>query len=246
MQKLLTLLTVALITSCASAPIERKTAARSVASEWPPAYESAIHDALNPEPAEVVHDLIPIIRENPDLTWMEIDGDAYVLMVSLVGDPRYYEPSLGGTYNTGTHYIWVTTSPELKAHCVSFSPETLDTRLRQILGLTPNASVSDIVEFWVKPGSLFRPAADNEITDQTAGLDIPDSTPPWYRRWFNDLRSHQYFQSEDPRNNAYPWTQLGYTYDWGLDDHQGLSEFVINTNSDVLVEAISPVATYCR
>ena len=89
-------------------------------------------------------------------------------------------------------------------------------------------------------------AADNEITDTTAGLNLPDDTEPWYRDWFNTLRAQQYFQSEKPKHNAYPWTQLGYTYDWGNPvSEQGVSEFVIKANTQVIINAIFTIDAYC-
>ena len=119
-------------------------------------------------------------------------------------------------------------------------------RLRQILGLTPTATVTAFVELWVAPAQMFRPAADNEVTDSTAGLTMPADTEPWYRLWFNTTRAAQYFQSQLPRHDAYPWTQLGYTYDWGNPGHpQGLSEFVIKKNSTVAINAIATYAAYC-
>jgi hypothetical protein len=105
--------------------------------------------------------------------------------------------------------------------------------------------VTAFVEFWALPSQLFRPAADNEITDTTAGLAMPATTEPWYRAWFNQLRAQQYFQSTDPAHDAYPWTQLGYTYDWGSANHQGQSEFVIRQQSPVIVKETTPYQAYC-
>lgn len=117
-------------------------------------------------------------------------------------------------------------------------------KVKLSLGLPPDATLDAFVSFWVPPSSLFRPAPDNEITDSTAGLDIPHDVEEWYRRWFNELRSHQYFQSANPDNDAYPWTQLGYTYDWA-EDGRGVSEFVIRTGGEVVVESITPMEEYC-
>jgi hypothetical protein len=119
-------------------------------------------------------------------------------------------------------------------------------RLRQILGLTPTSTVTAFVEFWVTPAQIFRPAPDNEVTDTTAGLTMPADTEPWYRLWFNTTRAAQYFQSAEPKHDAYPWTQLGYTYDWGNPGRpRGVSEFVIKNNSTITVNAITAIAAYC-
>jgi hypothetical protein len=235
----------ALSAGCAG---HRPPAAAPAAGAWPQAYTDAIADALDPEPSEIATDLVAIVRSNPMLTWRAFpDGDR-VLMVSLVGDTSFYPSAPGSPYNTGSHDIWVTAVPEMKNACTQpgFARGDLAMRLRQAIGLTPDDTVTAFVEFWVLPSQLFRPAADNEITDTTAGLVMPETTEPWYREWFNRLRASQYFQSADPAHNAYPWTQLGYTYDWGSERHEGQSEFVIRQQSNVMVGKISDYRTYCR
>ena len=235
-----------LLASCAGTT---GTTTLSTPPTWPPAYDDAITDARNPEPEEVVHNLIPIAQDNPELQWQDIDNVPHVLMVSLTGNTSYYENSVGKPYNTGNYDTWVTASPEMKDICTSLhlTGKRLKMRLRQLLGLVPDAEVLAFVEFWVKPADLFRPSPDNEIDDTTAGLNLPDDVPSWYREWFNQLRAGQYFQSVKPDHNAYPWTQLGYTYDWGNpESEQGLSEFVIKKNSQVIIRAIHPFDVYCR
>lgn len=244
---------VALLSSCASAPSSTvpRTQLPSPSESgtvWPKVYQDAIKDARNPEPSEIVNNLIPIVRSNTALVWKEFHDGPRVLMVSLVGDTSFYVGKVGKSYNPGKHDIWVTAVPELRRLCSEpgFGGNDVTLRLRQLLGLTPTAKVIAFVEFWVAPTQLFRPAADNEITDTTAGVNLPEETEAWYRDWFNALRARQYFQSEKPKHNAYPWTQLGYTYDWGNpDSEQGLSEFVIKANSDVIVNAILPIDVYC-
>ncbi|MFC1749220.1 hypothetical protein ACFL2V_10485 [Pseudomonadota bacterium] len=216
---------------------------------WPAAYQKAIEDARNPEPSEVVHNLTPIRQDSRGLIWESIDGAPHVLMASLVSDASYYKAHVGKSYNMGNYFAWVTAAPILRNMCGGdgFSEGNMDMRLREVLGLTPNATIKDFVQFWVKEDHLFRPAPDNEISDSTAGLNFPSGTEAWYRAWFNDLRAKQYFQSTEPENNAYPWTQLGYTYDWGSNasSEQGLSEFVIKSNADVVIEGIYGIEEYC-
>jgi hypothetical protein len=212
---------------------------------WPDEYIDAIRDAINPEPEEIAHDLIRITDDYPGLYWRRFDDGDRVLMVSLVSNTSYYQDYLGRDYDTGAHNIWVSAVPELALRCQSFASEGMNTRLRQVMGLTPDAKLAAFVEFWVPAGSLFRPTPDNEITDSTAGLNLPQDVEPWYRDWFNELRSHQYFHSSRPDNAAYPWTQLGYTYDWGPSDRRGISEFVIKMHATVTVESITSIDDYC-
>jgi hypothetical protein len=58
--------------------------------------------------------------------------------------------------------------------------------------------------------------------------------------WIEALRKSSYGAM------GYPWTQLGYTYDWGGDgDEVGLSEFVVRKGSEVVVKDVFTVAEYC-
>jgi hypothetical protein len=117
-----------------------------------------------------------------------------------------------------------------------------------------------IVELYVSPANLFRPSADPEVTDHEAELDFPadgyrefDDTllvysempcdtrycasctdsgkcgMTSYRNWYSNRRTYVYSQTQV--SNPYPWTALGYTYDWGnpTPPHYGVSEFVINS-----------------
>lgn len=119
-----------------------------------------------------------------------------------------------------------------------------------------------VIELYVSPANLFRPSADPEITDQEAETAFPadgfrkfDDTVlvysdmpcdgsrcssctssgkcgmTSYRHWFENRREYVY--SRTTVNDAYPWTALGYTYDWGnpKPPHIGVSEFVINAGS---------------
>ena len=208
----------------------------------------AIADAMNPTPQEVVNNLVAIVRSNPSLVWKDIDDVPHVLMTTLTGNTSYYDGRIGQRFDTGTHDIWVTAVPELRNRCAQsdFARGNLAMRLRQILGLTPASTVKAFVDIWVAPTQMFRPAADNEVTDATAGLTMPSETEAWYRLWFNTTRATQYFQSQVPKHDAYPWTQLGYTYDWGNPGHpQGVSEFVVKQHSTVVIGAITPIAAYC-
>ena len=119
-----------------------------------------------------------------------------------------------------------------------------------------------ILELYVSPDNLFRPSPDPEVTDQEAELAFPadgfrkyDDTMlvysempcdasrcpsctqsgkcgmTSYRNWFDNRRTYIY--SQTPVSSPYPWTALGYTYDWGnpTPPHYGVSEFVINSGT---------------
>jgi len=137
------------------------------------------------------------------------------------------------------------------------------------------------LEIWVSPSDLFRPAPDPEVTDQEAEIDFAGSTystrfrpyssaelvfadmdcdpahcpacNEWgqcgfttYENYFKNRKKYIYTAA-----NPYPWTGLGYTYDWGNpDNHVGLSEFVVNgkkadgSKISVGIKAVTATADY--
>ena len=45
----------------------------------------------------------------------------------------------------------------------------------------------------------------------------------------------------------YPWTRLGYTYDWGdSTTHVGLSEFILEQNATVMVKSVTSTVDYLK
>jgi len=173
---------------------------------------------------------------------------------------------------------WVTVVPEIKNFFKGASPEPL--RIAQLLGLPPGASYTSkpryMVEFWVSPKDLFRPCPDPEIADHECQLDFPadqfwvlDSSKKVYadqnclqkgcgvtgdgvcefkdfKGWFKNRKGYIYSGA-----NPYPWTGLGYTYDWGNPvTSVGLSEFVIHGKTEdckgvsVGIKSVTPTAAY--
>ncbi|HEY9747570.1 MAG TPA: hypothetical protein V6C63_02635, partial [Allocoleopsis sp.] len=80
-----------------------------------------------------------------------------------------------------------------------------------------------------------------------------EAIAPSYQEWF----SAQFASRYPTTGKSYPWTQLGYTYDWGnqadwqgLEPHRpahvGLSEFVIRQGSVVTVRSTQSTEAYCH
>ncbi|MBF0563655.1 MAG: hypothetical protein HQK89_00275 [Nitrospirae bacterium] len=230
---------------------------------------------------KISKNLIPIIPENRVLDWENGIPGTRVLVASWVTEAvgnSYRCPSEGckasDTCKEGrecpnyTYDTWVTVVPELKRFFAGVSPEPL--RIAQLLGLPPDDAVRKtyLLELWVSPNDLFRPCADPDITTTECPLDYPDDQFlifsltlkvyadqacdlnqcgfKDYYRWFVNRRTYLYV-SEYP----YPWTRLGYTYDWGNSrNHVGLSEFVVHGNTEsgkgisVKVNRVVPTANY--
>ena len=134
-------------------------------------------------------------------------------------------------------------------------------RLIQALGLNPAMDYEVLLEMWVDPQDLFRPSPDPEITDHQSELavrigenqwilpsdtnafvkldstrmymDSAWSTPVTFRDWFINRAQTIYTTANeaDPATWGWPWTRLGYTYDWGNPFCAfGLSEFILKIN----------------
>jgi LysM domain-containing protein len=153
---------------------------------------------------------------------------------------------------TATSDIWVTIVPNVRTFCrVVQDRNNLTLRLEQRLGLPPRNGKAEFVELVISDPdkNLFRPCPDFNIHRNgcTVGFsggyqpDVDHLTPR--QVWFLS----QYYQSYAlARPQQYPWTALGYTYDWGSEDHVGESEFVIPKGSPIKVKAIAKTEDYCR
>jgi hypothetical protein len=123
-------------------------------------------------------------------------------------------------------------------------------RLRQLLGLPRDAKITHFTTFWVDPKNMIRPAYTPDITSSEMACRFEedddsqlDSLGMWLRNWFDKAWSTNY-KSE----GGYPWTRLGYTYDWGADgiDKYGLSEFLLMNESKVVVQTTKDLKSFVR
>ncbi len=202
------------------------------------AYRMAVEDAEIPEESEISNKLTPITDYNNDLIWDGTPGKSRVCVVTWTSY-RGYDNKEGQALATARD-TWVTVVPELKDFIGNqdLRMSAMILRLEQLMGLPPDNGKTRFIELWVDPKDLFRPSPDPEIIDHEADLQFPDSrfmsVSPDHVKWFNNLREQSYGEE------GYPWTQLGYTYDWGGDPDNdfGLSEFVIIKGSKIKVHAV--------
>ena len=235
------------------------------------AYNDAVAEAAQPLTLnKVSKKLTAIVPENGNLIW-ENDVVGSRVLVAIYGWGLNPDPGQlpNPAYSLRTNK-WVTVAPELY-NFFKARPFT-DTRIEQLLGLPPCYGNTKIIEIFVSPIDLFRPSPDPETTDQEASVEFPwrtsrlvtydtsrtiyddfcETTPCYsdYETWFNNRRSGVYTASP-----PYPWTGLGYTYDWAHNSrysfttsttsHVGLSEFVV-TPTTVGVLRISDADDYFR
>lgn len=203
-------------------------------------YKQAVRDAMVAEENEISNNLIAITPENNYLNW----SNGYILVVTWTKFSSSYP--VNDTISTWWGETWVTAAPELKdwykTKSISKASQTL--RTEQLLGLPKNSGNLYFVEIWVNPDDLLRPAYDNEIDDNTCGTYFPETVSDDYKTWFNANIISSYY----PQNSSkYPWTRLGYTYDWGNPASEiGLSEFIIKKDARVIVKSIKSTEDYLQ
>jgi hypothetical protein len=190
------------------------------------------------------------------------DAKGNVLVVAL--GPRAYD---AGTIQTSSD-IWVTIVPEVQTACRQFGADA-PMRLRQLLGLPPYSTKSYTIfnVFRVRAASVFRPAPDPETGTKmpcpeppsggtafppNCGNYYPPSTTPAHINWnaSNTLFSYQTPQGTPSGSQptvGYPWTHLGYTFNWHSgDDRYGASEYVVRGGSIIEVVSSADIAAYCK
>jgi len=224
--------------------------AQTVSPDLIDKYNQSVIDAKVADLEEVFDNLLPITEANDFLVWQNSTAPKGKVLVSTWTSWAGYDNQVGQPITTSRE-TWVTAVPELQTFCKQklqnvANQSDRNLRLEQLLGLPPNNGKTRFVEFWVNPEDLFRPSADSEVIDSIAfgeftQLPATISTKPEYVQWFENLKSKSYNAP-----GGYPWTRLGYTYDWGNPVTEiGLSEFVIRTGANIEVKSVQTTDKYC-
>jgi hypothetical protein len=221
-------------------------------------YELALEVARYPTPERAVDSLLALEPGNAALRW---DPSGRVLVTTWTRAKFYAAPE----YQTGYAFAlygetWFTAGDQVQAIC-SASGKTgddLDLRLEQLLGIPPGATYDAFLQVWIDPAALFRPCADPSVTTTTCPLAAPlSSTAPdqvgWdcsaptdaHAQWLCNSWAVRYGNSDPLRQ--YPWTALGYTYDWSPDNPTGVgpSEFVAKAKTPVVFEQLLETERFC-
>lgn len=182
-------------------------------------WETAVADAVFAQDGEV-YPLVTLTQEDDRVIWNEA-GDK-VLLVTWHNYPD--ECAAGeamGTYGD----IWATSLGEMKAWFSENSNGVTDWTIRfsQLLGVHKEEGYTRFTAFWVSPRDVLRPAFVTDVTRQMEN-DYSLVTGEW-KEWFDANILFSYFESD------YPWTRLGYTYDWGGKEEYGLTEFIVQDPS---------------
>jgi hypothetical protein len=204
-------------------------------------YLRATAAMVSTEPWEVSPKLVTIAAGNPldVVTWVRAD-------------------QVAGYKHVAPQDVWVTVEPHLREFCRDFLKahdgdlRALTLRLEQRLGLPPAVGKTTILRLRLESVSgktIFRPCADPATERGHCEAGGPSEKDDlefagWFYRQF-------YYSYGLPRPSPYPWTALGYTFDWaqkadGEFERFGESEFVIPKGARIEVLGSVGTGDYCR
>ncbi len=205
-----------------------------------PAYKAAVSDAMVRTAAEISKDLWAINAENPYLEWEGVPGRSRVRLCFWTGEwVRSYEgqdlTAQGNPAVGDAMFFFIPAQMRYFFLDGMLSPSA--ERVEKLLGLPLETGKSVFAEVWVSLDNLVRPSPDPEVGDFEAMLDFPSNqylvVSQTHQDWFNN-RWANIFSGSWP----YPWTGLGYTYDWGAGIHVGMSEYIVPVGQSVRVAKV--------
>lgn len=192
-------------------------------------YRASIEDAAMIE-ANEIKPVAPITQSSAQfVTWTSY--------------PDSYKPGTDLTLGWGE--TWVTQNGAVQAECKTFSKEkeALNTRIQQLLGLPPQTGTQRyFAVLEVQTSDMFRPCANPSLTATACSANFEKDASESHKAWYAGQSAVAY---QFPK--GYPWTRLGYTYDWNTQsDEEGVFEFVIKKGATVKVVSITPTEAYCQ
>lgn len=210
------------------------------------AYAAALNDSAVASQAEVVP-LLPLPA-----------GDR-VTMVSWVTDQRLpcAKDALPCDMTVGDNRLWVTLEGEVQALCKRWNlkGDALRSRIEQLLGLPTNSpsqyQKTQFVLLEIPRERVERPCLG--VAEGTGGqpvctINVQPETTLEMRNFVGQQMASAYM-ADSPTGPGYPYTRLGYTYDWAVDalpSHYGASEFVVTPGSTAKAVRIFATDEYCN
>lgn len=200
-------------------------------------YEAAVKAA----PKLTSDDIYPLVSLDGNSNLATTSGDnSQVVLVTWHSDPDQYKD--GEMVTIHDQVVWAYSDKEF----LKWFQENKDKvtnwnlRLRQLMGKAPDYSATHFTVFWADVKDVFRPAF---VPDPTSGMmnvafsgafeEDDSENAMWFKNWFDENKRKAY-----AREGGYPWTRLGYTYDWGRTDGSkyGLSEFIVKAGAKLEVK----------
>ena len=199
-------------------------------------YAAAVKSAKN----LTADDIYPLISIDGSSDMATLSGDnSQVLLVTWHNSPDAFKE--GTTISHTDKTIWAFTDKEF-LKWFRENHEKVDNwnlRLKQLIGMSPESNNGYFTLFWANVSDVFRPAYYPEINGGLMNVAFSSSFEEdtsenaiWFKNWFDKTSSSIY-----SKNGGYPWTRLGYSYDWGNPNSKyGLSEFIVKEGSTIEVK----------
>lgn len=194
----------------------------------------------------------------PSMPLMPVPSDASTVRVVTWTSER---ADIGNATDKADHRlatgdIWVSLLSEIQGRCIGFSDEErkdLPVRIKQLLGLPPSfnggkAGGFAILEVKADGGrDLFRPCMNPDPTQTSCAAPPPrtayNASVP-HVQWMAKVVEDSY--EKKPPADRFPWTQLGYTYDWAAPAAPyGVSEYIVRTGAIVKQLGWQPLEEFC-
>lgn len=213
-----------LFTGCAndnanvSQPAEKENSPQAL-------YEQAVRDAVFAEESEI-QPLVTLTKDDKLVTW---DNEGRVLLCTWHNYPESYPEGKKVTIEWGP--VWTFTDKEIESHAEELKEaEDAEMRMRQLISFAPDSDHSTVTGFWVDPDDVCRPAYQSDPTDETMVNSFDEGVDKKFQKWFDENTLNSYFYG------SYPWTRLGYTYDWADNGTEyGMTEFIVNSGAETEV-----------
>lgn len=181
-----------------------------------------------------------------------------VQAATLTNNTAWADGKVGQTVPIASKYgVWISVEPELQEICRTYPRDRVVEKLHQLLGLKP-ATEADrnarFIRFTIEPQKtgptgqgVFRPCANPDPAADRCGNSIGSNVPSSYVTWFANNLVYSYQVNEEMGRTGYPWTRLGYTYNWDpqAPDFRGVQEYVVPENTKVTITGIVSPEEYC-
>lgn len=192
-------------------------------------FDAAVADAVRADTDEIK----PLVTLTAEDERCSIDDNGKVTLVVWHNVPDIYVK--GQNVDLGGHDVWTFTDKEIlawaKDHKKEIKSESGVLRLEQLIGLPENTGYTHFSVLKVDASKVIRPAYQTDPTKDEMSTSFTTEPDETYLTWFNSNILSSYFDGQ-----AYPWTRLGYTYDWAEGSGEyGLTEFLIPGTSTVTV-----------
>jgi hypothetical protein len=159
----------------------------------------------------------------------------------------------GAGTQTFSSDVWVSFGDQVFQFCSQFPQQDLVLRMQQLQGLPPQ--LDQPIDSWkflvvkvTSPNQLFRPCADPSPSNPgPCSETFPTSASLEHQAWIANQALFAWQQyTDNPSVGGYPWTRLGYTYNWNpAASIVGTSEFVIPEGTSVEVCGVVPATEFC-